>query len=116
MVKITITEPITLTEAKSFLRVSHNLDDSYITSLISVAREFVENYQGRLIAIRTAEDPTEEVPEYEAPSELEKQAMLLLIGYYYDNRAAAVGANIVKIPLGVENLLYFNRKDGVLVQ
>jgi hypothetical protein len=42
--------------------------------------------------------------------------MLLLIGYYYDNRAAAVGANIVKIPLGVENLLYFNRKDGVLVQ
>lgn len=36
------TEPITLTEAKAHLRVDTDADDTYISSLITVAREYCE--------------------------------------------------------------------------
>lgn len=110
---MTITEPITLAEAKSFLRVSHNLDDSYITTLITTAREFVENYQGRLIAERVPAEG-EEAPEYETPTNLEKQAMLLLIYHFYDNRNPVVASTMSEVPLTVKQLLYFHREPEVL--
>ena len=37
-------EPITLTEAKNFLRVDGTDDDTLITALISAAREMCESY------------------------------------------------------------------------
>jgi uncharacterized phiE125 gp8 family phage protein len=41
------TEPLSLTEAKSHLRVLHNDEDDFIRGLISAAREFCETYQNR---------------------------------------------------------------------
>lgn len=35
-------EPVTLVEAKAHLRIEHTLDDTYITSIIKAAREYVE--------------------------------------------------------------------------
>lgn len=106
---MTITEPLNLDQVKAFLRVEHNLDDDYISSLITVAREYVETYQGRLIAERVAEDESEEVPEYEIPKSYELQAMLLLISHYYDNRQAITAQNMSEIPYTITRLLYFNR-------
>lgn len=40
-------EPVTLTEAKAHLRVDTSDDDTYITSLIKAAREWVEQYLDR---------------------------------------------------------------------
>lgn len=42
------TEPITLSEAKSHLKVSHNEEDDLIDAEISTAREWCENFQNRV--------------------------------------------------------------------
>lgn len=47
------TEPVTLVEAKTQLRVQHSLDDAHISSLISVARDRTEQYCNRYF---TAQD------------------------------------------------------------
>ena len=46
-------EPISLAEAKSHLRVDDTADDEFITSLIQVARERVEDYTRRAIITQT---------------------------------------------------------------
>ena len=47
------TEPITLAEAKYQLKVDHDDDDDYITSLITAAREFCEEHTGRSFVPQT---------------------------------------------------------------
>lgn len=42
-------EPVTLTEAKSHLRVDTDADDAYIATLITAAREWVESYLDRAL-------------------------------------------------------------------
>lgn len=47
------TEPVTLPEAKAFLRVDSSDDDAFITTLITAARESVENFTGRALILQT---------------------------------------------------------------
>ena len=47
------TEPITLAEAKNYMRITNNVDDALITSQITAARELAENYISRDILPRT---------------------------------------------------------------
>ncbi len=51
-------EPLTLAEAKLHLRVDHTLDDDLITALITVAREYAENYTRRAFIQQTLEYTT----------------------------------------------------------
>lgn len=46
-------EPITLTEAKTHCRVTGTDDDTYIGTLITAAREWVEDYTGRSLITQT---------------------------------------------------------------
>lgn len=48
-------EPVTLLEAKLFLRVDVDADDTLITALISAAREYAEHYTGATLADATYE-------------------------------------------------------------
>ena len=46
-------EPLTLSETKSYLRVDHSNDDALITSLIIASRQFVEEHTGRGLMTQT---------------------------------------------------------------
>ena len=110
---MTVTEPITLDEAKAHLRVEFADDDAYISALITAAREYAEAFQNRLIAARSygEGETTPEGETVELAGAMERQAMLLLIGHWYANReAVTVGASGSEVPLAATELLYFNRR------
>lgn len=56
-------EPLTLAEEKEHLRVTSSDEDSYISSLIYMATEFVQNMTARKLITTTYELSFEELPE-----------------------------------------------------
>lgn len=63
-------EPLTLTEAKTHLRVSGSTEDALITSLISAAREMAEAYTSRQFITATYTMKIEDFPVGEGPISL----------------------------------------------
>jgi uncharacterized phiE125 gp8 family phage protein len=57
-----VAEPVTLTEAKAQLRVDGTDDDTFITSIISVARRQVENETNRALISQTWEMALDKFP------------------------------------------------------
>lgn len=57
-------EPITLTEAKNFLRVDHSDDDSLIEALITAARQMCESYTRRILVTTTIDEYFDTFPAY----------------------------------------------------
>lgn len=112
---MTIIEPVTLEQAKTHLRVEHDDEDDYILSLISAAREYAENFTGRLLAERVYDDG-EEAPEgetVEPATRGEKHAMLLLVGHWYAHRESVSSATMTDVPQSALDLLWFNRSVPV---
>ena len=82
---------LTLDEVKGFLRIDHNEEDGYISVLLLLAKELCENYLRK--------DIIEPMPESV------RQAQLLVISLFYENRSGA------PIPETVYRLLDNYRKD-----
>lgn len=79
-------EPLTVAEAKLHLRVDISDDDAYIGTLITAAREWVENYLDRTLIttqliLRAAEFPTEELELARPPMVSSGTATAVLITY-----------------------------------
>jgi len=55
-------EPITLTEAKNFLRVDHNDDDDLISALITASRQMCEEYTRRILVTTTVDEYFDKFP------------------------------------------------------
>lgn len=55
-------EPITLTEAKDFLRVSNDDDDNLINALITAARQMCEEYTRRILVTTTIDEYFDKFP------------------------------------------------------
>lgn len=53
-------EPVSLSEAKLHLRVENNLEDAFIGSLITAARQMAEHYTGRVFVNQTIQTATDE--------------------------------------------------------
>ena len=73
-------DAVTLAEAKEYLRIDSDAEDALLTTLINVAKDHCENYL-----------------QASLPSELPmpvKQAMLILVGHFYEQR---VGEDIPKV-------------------
>jgi len=78
--------PITLAEAKAFLRVDSDYDDddTYITSLISVATQVVEQYTRRRLITQTYIIYYDEFPPY-IDLQIGEVASVVEIRYYDEN-------------------------------
>ena len=79
-------EPLTVAEAKLHLRVDISDDDTYIGTLITAAREWVENYLDRTLIttqliLRAAEFPTEELELPRPPMVASGTATAVVITY-----------------------------------
>ena len=78
-------EPLTLTEIKEYLRIDGEEENSLLTALLSSAISHSENY---LQAPLASETPTPV-----------KQALLILIGHFYEQRAGEDIPNVVYVLL-----------------
>jgi uncharacterized phage protein (predicted DNA packaging) len=98
-----MTEPISLQEARRHLRIEFDEDDELIQGLIVAAREYAEGFMNRPLV---AEDD-EEAPEIKQKW---KQAMLLLIGHWYEHRESVITGSIsAEIPMTTDMLLWQDR-------
>jgi hypothetical protein len=89
---------VTLEQAKDHLRVEIADDDFYITDLIAVSEQSIENEIGSTLASNLSGGVLPK-PLY--------QAILLLIGHLYATREPVmVGVSVVKCPFTLEYLIY----------
>ena len=63
---------LNLNEVKEFLRLDSDTEDGYLRILVLLSKEMCENYMRQSIPRRVPESI--------------KQAQLLIIGYFYENR------------------------------
>jgi len=82
---------MTLDDVKEFLRIDHDAEDGYISVLLLLAKELCENYL------------RQEIPTV-IPESI-KQAQLLIISHFYENR------NGGPVPDAVYRLLDAYRKE-----
>ncbi|MDA3853012.1 MAG: head-tail connector protein [Bacteroidales bacterium] len=122
-------EPLTLEEAKAHLNISHTLDDSYITSLIKVARLFIEQKTRQVIVKSAYTDITTELiyptissvsvdditstvtAGYEEASKVPdvlKHAILLLVYNLYAER----NTSVKRYPDSIDYLINYEIKHG----
>ena len=102
---------VSLTMAKDHLLVIHDEDDTYIQQCIDAAENWAANYMNRpsIEGPQNSEYPwdlsqDEVTSNDEVPAGV-VQAILILVGEYYENRTMAMPGH----PQAVEQLLHFHR-------
>lgn len=107
---------ITLTEAKSYLRVDHDSDDVLIQTLIEAAQEQAEQFLGHDFTETDAD--TGEVTQLPIPATV-KLACLRMVAAFYESRADGVASEklgdhaltLGQIPWDVQRMLWPYRKN-----
>ena len=84
---------ITLAEAKTHLRIEHDEEDEYLTGLILQAQAAAEDY----CRVKFSE---------EEPPEPVRLALLLFVGFYYENRDIPDMTTYKAMRMAFESLLY----------
>lgn len=101
-----ITASITLEQAKSHLRVTHEIDDAYIAGLIPTSFRLIADELDRELTEAICLTPTGEL------SESLQHAALLIIGDLYQNREAQQTEQL-HMNRALDRLLNKYRKWGV---
>ena len=83
---------VTVEEVKAHLRIQHDEEDAYLTGLIAQAQAAAENY----CRVEFSEDAPQPV----------RLAMLLFVGFYYENRDVPDHQTYTTMREAFENLLY----------
>ena len=79
-----------LQKVKDYLRISHNVDDNYIQSLIDLSKDFIKAKTG---------------VEYSRDDSIYTQAIYMCVAHYYDNRTSIVEKAIQEVPYTLNELI-----------
>ena len=92
---------ISLEEAKTHLRIEHDEEDEYLTGLILQAQAAAEDY------CRVSFEPylNENGDEVDAPEPV-RLALLLFVGFYYENRDIPDMTTYKATRMAFDSLLY----------
>lgn len=109
---------ISLADARAHLAVIHSDDDALIQGCIDAAEAYAANYMNRppladpqvvpWVGQGAAEDSSSSSSsEPLVPADV-RQAVLMLVGEYYEHRTQGVTTGYTKLP-AVESILHFHR-------
>lgn len=89
---------MSLDEVKAHLRLDFADDDAQLTRMRDAACEMVESWTGPIADIAA-----------EVPASI-REAVLMLVGHWYENREATAEVTLVPVPFGFHELIARYRK------
>jgi len=90
---------IELSDIKSYLRITHNVDDTFIESLVGTSKAFIKEQTG---------------VEFVAGDKVYEQCVLFLVAHLYDNRASVTEKATTEIPYTLDALLRHIKIRGAI--
>lgn len=81
---------LTLADIKQNLRISHNLDDDYISNLIELSKDVIERETG---------------VEYNSNNKVFEHAITLMVNHFYYNRTAVSDKAMVNVPFSLQHFI-----------
>lgn len=81
---------IELQDIKDYLRVSHNLDDNFISGLIETAKQLIEEQTG---------------VKYSDADKVYKMTILQVVAHFYDKRESFSEKSAVTVPYTLDCLI-----------
>ena len=81
---------ITLLEVKNYLRINHNVDDTYISELINFSKKFIEEQTG---------------VKYTTFDTTYRMAIYQVVAHFYDKRESVSEKSNVVVPYTLNTLI-----------
>ena len=81
---------ITLEQTKQYLRISHDIDDQYITDLIEMSKNFIEHQTGI---------------EYTEVDTIYEMCILQCVSHFYDQRSPIVEKAVTQVQYTLDCLI-----------
>lgn len=81
---------IELSDIKAYLRITHNIDDNFITSLVETSKAFIKEQTG---------------VDYVAGDRVYEQGILFHVAHLYDNRSAYAEKAINEVPYTLDAII-----------
>lgn len=88
-----------LNDIKAYLRITHNVDDTFIESLVGTSKAFIKEQTG---------------VEFVAGDKVYEQCVLFLVAHLYDNRASVTEKATTEIPYTLDALLRHIKIRGAI--
>ena len=89
---------LTLNDIKAYLRITHDVDNAFLESLIGTSKAFIKEQTG---------------VEFVAGDKVYEQCVLFLVAHLYDNRASVTEKATNEIPYTLDALIRHIKLRGV---
>jgi len=81
---------VELSNIKSYLRITHDIDDAFLTDLVETSKAFIKEQTG---------------VEYTNGDKVYEQAILFYVAHLYDNRSAVTEKTVNTVPFTLDAMI-----------